>query len=279
MDSSQNIEVGQHWKKLRTILKSKNRLNLLNKFKSIETDVFIKYFDQKEGCLIYTGVNPKLESYLYKSSANSSQISNLNYYLKIKKPLDTFSEQDLQKFSKESVDNTGNLQLWPCEEILTFFCLSNLSQFEGKKIIELGAGYSGLCALFIAKNIEKIGEILITDGNSQSVEAIKLNLKLNKLDDSKINADLLKWTRNSFCINKDYHKIFDFILISDCLFFEKFHDDLVFTIEYLLINNGKCIIVCPERGTTMFDFLTKASKIFEIRKSEDELFFYQSLKN
>jgi hypothetical protein len=44
-----------------------------------------------------------------------------------------------------------NKDLWPCEEMLSYYCLKKIDEFEDMDIIELGAGYSGLASIFLAR--------------------------------------------------------------------------------------------------------------------------------
>ena len=47
-----------------------------------------------------------------------------------------------------NIDNTGNICIWPCEEVLCWICVQQLHLFENNKVLELGAGLSGLVGLF-----------------------------------------------------------------------------------------------------------------------------------
>ena len=64
----------------------------------------------------------------------------------------------------------------------------------------------------------------------------------------------------------------DSIIISDCLFFIKYHKDLAITIKQSLNNDGKCIIITPKRGSTMIDFITIAESCdLKVQMSNDTI--------
>lgn len=82
---------------------------------------------------------------------------------------------------EKEVDNTGNVKVWPAEKVLANFLIKNSYLFEEKRICELGAGKSGMAAIALAIKLkDKIGEIMISDGNEECWESIKRNLNLNK---------------------------------------------------------------------------------------------------
>ena len=252
------------WEKLRKLLMSDERLILLNEFSAVDLNLFNKKI-----------INDTVMKIVYEST-NEIFANKLNKFKEIQiiKPITTLSKSDLLKFYQEKVDNTGNLQLWPCEEILTLYCLFNYPKFLNKRIIELGAGFSGLCSLAIKKNLE-IGELFITDGNSKSVEALETNVDLNFKDRKDIFCKELIWNAKA---NNEFGE-FDYVLISDCLFFKNYHYDLVITIKRLLKKGGECIIVAPPRGDSMDIFLKIAEPHFDIVKSTEEIDFVKQTKN
>ena len=168
--------------------------------------------------------------------------------------------EQLQASMQQKCDNTGNVREWPSEEVLAYYLVQREKQrvneqsdpVAGQRIIELGAGKSGLVGLVRACQLKNQGatdyEVVITDGNETCVENLQRNVALNP-NLGAINATVLLWDRNV-----DPEPIlgkFDQILISDCLFFEAFHIDLVYTIKQLAKPDAEILIAAPERGRTM----------------------------
>lgn len=99
--------------------------------------------------------------------------------------------QQLQNYNEESVDSTG-IQIWPSEEILAYYCIRNAEKFASfTSFMELGAGYSGLIGLALAKYFDRLValhkdhapqpvRICVTDGQQQCATLLKKNLALNK---------------------------------------------------------------------------------------------------
>ena len=258
------IKLMKPWDKLRKILMSNDRLLFLTDFSTIELNLFNK-----------TVYNEKVMKIVYESPKEifKTRISKFEK-IEIIKPVTTLTKSELLKFYQEKIDNTGNLQLWPCEEILTLYCLFNEKKFYYKRIIELGAGFSGFCSLSIKKSIDGLGEIYITDGNTKCVEALETNVSLNFKDHSDILCKVLVWDAEA---DNTYGK-FDYVLMSDCLFFKNYHIDLVITITKLLKPNGECIIVAPPRGDSMDIFLSIAEKYFDVMKNTEEIGFIKLTK-
>lgn len=61
---------------------------------------------------------------------------------------------------------------------------------------------------------------------------------------------------------------FDRVIAADCMFFEDFHDDLVWVLLNALSDDGVVYMLQPRRGRTMETFLDKAQSHFHIIVSE-----------
>ena len=228
------------WKKIKKVLLSNEKLVFLSKLPSIDLNLYQREF--KDDQITYNKINQLLTD-KYKISLKKS--------ISLKKPIEGISKKDLFEFYNQKIDNTGSIDLWPAEELMSIYCLSRLEFFKGKKVIELGAGFSGLTGLLIS---DFASEVIITDGNKMCVEALKRGIEFNQITNTQ--AEVLIWDKN---IN--YKGEYDIVLIADCLFFSKYHYDLADNIYKLLTENGQCWIFSPPRGKTMDNFLKISEEI------------------
>lgn len=282
MENKNKIKSKGKWDKIKGILLSDEKLVFLNHMSSIELNIFIK--ETTSSTDSHTGNNETTHKIIYKkfNSILIEKFPCLDYFVPVEiiKPIINNSISKKEDYSAEKVDNTGNVQLWPCEEILSVFSLINKQLFVNKRIIELGSGFSGLAGLTVAKNIDQVSEVVITDGNSICVDRIKKNIQINNLED-KVKSSVLLWDRNLSFKKQDQftsQSKFDLILISDCLFFVNFHTDLIITIDELLDFEGVCIIIAPPRGKSMDLFLKSAEDKFLIEKKQDPISFVNITK-
>lgn len=180
--------------------------------------------------------------------------------------------KDMRESFSTGVDNTGNVCLWPAEEVMAHYILSRASEFEGKNICELGAGV-GLCGLAMARSL-KANSLLLTDGNVQVVDTLEKALQHNTtLDDEGLATKeaatrLLVWDRTLTSLEVPRAGTFDYVVAADCLFFKDFHVDLVHTIKTLLSASGTCLLFAPLRGTTLDVFCELAKNDFDIEREE-----------
>jgi len=149
-------------------------------------------------------------------------------------------------------NNTGNICIWPSEEVLAYYCLKHSDIFRHKSVIELGGGMTCLASLTIAQ-FSDASSVCCTDGNLVSVENINLILQNNKFDNCMVTSQVLDWKDKSSSVNMESK--WDIILCADCLFFDDGREALVETMQRITTNNGLILIMAPRRGRTLDRFL------------------------
>ena len=159
-------------------------------------------------------------------------------------------------------DNTGNICVWPSEEILSYLGIKNSEDFRNKTVCELGAGMTGLASMMLSIASET-GEVLITDGNMDGVKNLQKIMKANnrKFGKTEVKIKQLRWNANEDF--KDFENYFDYLLCADCLFYEQVHDGLILVMKTLLKTEGMVLIVSPRRGSSVEHFVIKAQKWFD----------------
>lgn len=172
-----------------------------------------------------------------------------------------------QQFTLDDINgfnNTGNVCIWPSEEVMAFYCLENISLFNGKSICELGAGMTGLAGLMLAAT-NTANEIVLTDGNDRSVDNLSSLVQFNKF--SSTSAAVLRWDTllmDKEC-SKQFKERFEVVLCADCLFFTSVHDNLLEVMKLILKPSGTVFIFAPDRSGTFELFFKKAEKYFTIQ--------------
>jgi len=109
-------------------------------------------------------------------------------------------------------NNTGNICIWPSEEVLAYYCLKHSDIFRHKSVIELGGGMTCLASLTIAQ-FSDASSVCCTDGNLVSVENINLILQNNKFDNCMVTSQVLDWKDKSSSVNMESK--WDIILCAD----------------------------------------------------------------
>lgn len=183
--------------------------------------------------------------YAYKLKVNTFEyMVNIHH---INRPV---TASDLMGFNY-----TGNVCVWPSEEALAFYCMSNVDSFNGKMVLELGGGMTCLAGLLIAKYAKPHG-VHLTDGNALAVENVKRTCRLNDINNCYIKCSVLKWEQISLC--RFEAEKFDYILCADCLFFDEARSALVDAIWHFLSESGVCYVMAPRRGHT-FDLFVECA--------------------
>ena len=169
-------------------------------------------------------------------------------------------EQLTSHRQKIGVDYTGNVRLWDCSRFLAWALLQERSLVhEVQSILELGAGMAGLASLSCFYAGRTVKRVVVTDGHPDCVLNNKVNIRmmeaatgLHDISD-KVVSHLLKWSFQR-CL-PDTLEAADLTLISDCLHFQHFHRELLWTIILCTKVNGAIWTCQPERGDSLNNFL------------------------
>ena len=164
-------------------------------------------------------------------------------------------------------NNTGNVCVWPSEEVLAYYCLKNREQFQGKSICELGSGMTGLAGVMLALT-QYPSQVYLTDGNRASVDNMQHIIEKNMVNfgNTCVLTEVLVW-------NQDFldssHSKFDFVICADCLYFVELHPYLVQVIHKLLFPKGRALLFNPSRSGTLDLFSKAAQKLFTVKRSNN----------
>ncbi|RIA95912.1 hypothetical protein C1645_816053 [Glomus cerebriforme] len=151
--------------------------------------------------------------------------------------------------------NTGNICIWPAEEVLGYYCMKNENLFRNKNVCELGGGMCALAGLIVAAKCHP-QSITLTDGNPDCDLFLDVDMRSMQM----------LWNKDTV-----YDTKYDIVICADCTFDKETHPHLLHVIRSILkkpplndkSDKSMFILCAPHRGDSLRAFITLLESINE----------------
>uniref|UniRef100_A0AAV1U385 Uncharacterized protein n=1 Tax=Peronospora matthiolae TaxID=2874970 RepID=A0AAV1U385_9STRA len=132
----------------------------------------------------------------------------------------------------QTLQSTG-LTLWRAGDFLSMYIYEHRGRFAGKSVIELGSGLGliGILASYLTDQ-----QVVITDGDDDTIELLVANCQLNKVEE-RVQCRKLLWGVDLDHVNDK----FDIVLGADVIY-EQEHVVSLFETAKHLLKPGRCSV-------------------------------------
>ncbi|KAL4109371.1 hypothetical protein PRIC1_001071 [Phytophthora ramorum] len=160
-------------------------------------------------------IEPKEDSFVFKFGQPDEEEAEITIRL-----------NGLRRDIGQTLQSTG-LTLWRAGDFLSDFMYQNRSRFADKAIIELGSGL-GLIGILASYLTDK--NVVITDGDDDTIDLLVANCKLNEVEEDRVQCQKLLWGVNLEQIPDK----FDIVLGADIIYEQEHVVSLFETAKFLL---------------------------------------------
>ncbi|KAJ3341038.1 hypothetical protein HDU83_006809 [Entophlyctis luteolus] len=159
--------------------------------------------------------------------------------------------------------------------------MQKVLSIRSKSVLELGAGMAGLAGLALGAG-GLCSQILVTDGNPDSVRNVAWNIAINEKIFSQVNIAAQQYIWGQEC------EEFDVVIGADLTYLTESHDVLAATLQQTVkYPDGVCYMFCCSRGGSLEAFLkileeiepsgTRKKLKAEIQRQYDDLIWDRHL--
>ncbi|RLN56512.1 hypothetical protein BBJ29_006023 [Phytophthora kernoviae] len=178
-------------------------------------------------------IEPKEDSFVFKFGETDDDEEDAEITIRL---------NGLRRDIGQTLQSTG-LTLWRAGDFLSDSMYDNRAEFAGKSVIELGSGL-GLVGILASYLTDK--QVVITDGDDDTVKLLEANCKLNEVED-RVQCRKLLW-------GVDLEQIedkFDLVLGADIIYEQEYVVSLFQTAQYLL-RPGQCSVEDGGKAASKF---------------------------